>query len=105
MCQLLLEGFKMWMSSKWTLASINIMDSCGLVKVFRPVSKIQKLEHCICCVWAEIPGVGEYWKGACVGSGRCPLQLCGVCVWEQLSFGLSKHWSCNGSVEAQNVPW
>lgn len=47
----------------------NIMDSFmnALVKLFRPVSKIQKLEDCICCVWAEIPGkvsIGKEPPGA-----------------------------------------
>lgn len=46
MCLLLLEGAKMWMSSKWTsLCSLtNIMDSHALREVFRSVNKIPKLE-------------------------------------------------------------
>lgn len=40
-----------------------------------------------------------------MGSERSALQLCGGCVWEQLSLGLSTFWSGNGSVEAQSVPW
>ncbi|GAB0193354.1 thymidylate kinase-like [Grus japonensis] len=34
----------------------NIVDSRALMEVFKSVSKIQKLESFVPCVWAEIPG-------------------------------------------------